>query len=651
METNKIKSPGLREIKSFDKTEYKTLTPQEQESIAFYIERAKKARDQREQHWEYFDGMTFSQDYISNRRAKNTYLRPKKNDSEVRIVGGTTEKKIEVIANELLRINFQPEIRAFDEYDNELKEFGEDITDLVNRTNEIEKDDDVWQEFIGEILSQRAAFLQEEIDYKIISNSEKKSRTIKLPYFRKRLISGLKVFLGDIKIPPYRFNEQPYICIYGRTNYKEAKKMFENFDNFKYVKPRRDYEADELNTWKIAELDSDEVEFIYYLSVPDNECQIIVNGELMYEIGHKMERDYGEYGLVMSVLKSMDIEFAYGKPLTASAKVMQALSDESLRMMITKFQQALKPAFGVVEAKAKIFSRDIWAPGTIVQGVTANDFTRLTDHQGVTGSEQGFWQIIEEKTKEFIGAGDNQQGLQQKSNTATEAQIQQMQFIKQLGYSVLAVMRAKRDATYLRINSILQEFTKPYKEEVNPLTQEIQKVFKGFTINNVDLGYGKFGRKEIQFTDQELNQDDLTSLREEEIKAEEMGEPFRRKFFNVNILKQFPFFFYVTINEKPESSSALDKAMFKEKLADAMQVSQIAGRPLKGDKIVEDFGRLNKAKDWFEDNVPMSGMMGEIAPPMNQPMTPPQSGIGQEMIPQNNRPSVNVLGNMAPSTI
>ena len=43
METNKIKSPGLREIKSFDKTEYKTLTPQEQESIAFYIERAKKA--------------------------------------------------------------------------------------------------------------------------------------------------------------------------------------------------------------------------------------------------------------------------------------------------------------------------------------------------------------------------------------------------------------------------------------------------------------------------------------------------------------------------------------------------------------------------------------------------------------------------------
>ena len=115
--------------------------------------------------WEYFDGMSYTQDYIANRRAKNSYLRPKKNDGEVRVVGGTTEKKIEVIANELLRINLQPEIRAFDEFDNELYEFGEDMTSLIKRTTQIEKDDAFWQAFIDELISQSAVFIQEYIYY------------------------------------------------------------------------------------------------------------------------------------------------------------------------------------------------------------------------------------------------------------------------------------------------------------------------------------------------------------------------------------------------------------------------------------------------------------------------------------------------------
>ncbi len=640
-----MESPGLKEWKSYDGKEIKTLSQSEQEAVGFYIRQARRARDQREQNSEYFDGMTYTQDYIANRRARNSYLRPKKNDGEVRIVGATTEKKIEVVANELLRINLQPEIRAFDEMDNELYEFSEDLTSLVKRTNEIEKDDDLWQAFIEELLSQRAVFIQEYTDYEYVSNGEKKSVEYKIPVLKKRIIPGLKVFLGDITIPAYRFKEQPFIVLYDRTTYKEAKRLHEDNPNFKYVRPKGNYEAAELNTWALAEIETDEVEILTYISTCDNEYNVVLNGVPMFDAGTPVPEDMQDYGMTMAVLKGMSEEFAYGKPLTASAKTLQAFSDESLRMLITKFQQALKPAIGVVEGKAKIFSRDIWAPATVVKGVTANDFTRLTDHQGVTQSEFNFYDLINRTVQEFIGAGDNQQGLQQKSNTATEAQIQQQQFLKQLGYSVIALIKSKRDTTYLRINSLLRQFTKPYKKALNPLTGDIEDVFRRLTISNQDLGFGQFGRKEIEFTNNTPSPDELMALREEERSAEELGEPFRRKFINVNILKSFKWFFYVTVNQKPEESSALDKAMFKDKLADAQMVSQLSGRPLKGDKIVEDFGRLNKAKDWFEErsSLPMTGMMGEVAPQ--------QSELGGQLMQgveaPTQKPSVNTLSNLA----
>jgi len=638
-----MESQGLKEWKSYDENETKTLTKEEQEAIGFYIKQARKARDQREMNWEYFDGMTYTQDYISNRRAKNSYLRPKKNDVEVRVVGGATEKKIEVVANELIRINLQPEIRAFDEVDNEMYEFGEDLTSLIKRLNEIERDDDFWQAFIEELLSQRAVFIQEYVDYEYTNgNKSKKSVEYKIPVLKKRILTGLKVFLGDITIPSYRFKDQPYIVLYDRTTFKEAKRIYGDNENFKYVKPKGNYEVSDLNTWAIAELETDECEILTYISTCDNEYNVIINGVPMFKSGSPIPKDFDGYNMVMVVLKSMSEEFAYGKPLTASAKTLQAFSDESLRMMITKFQQALKPSYGVSEAKAKIFSRDIWAPATIVQGVTANDFTRLTDHQGVTQSEFNFYQLIDTKVQEFIGAGQNQQGLESKSNTATESQIQQQQFLKQLGYSVLAMMRAKRDATYLRINSTLKQHTEPYKKRVNPITNEIENVFRRFTVSNEDLGFGQFGRKEIEFTDKQVGEEDLMNLREEERTAEEMGEPFRRKYLNVDILKNFKWFFYVVINQKPEESSALDKAMFKEKLADAMNVAQISGRQLKGDKIVEDFGRLNKAKDWFEDRM--------MAPPMTQPggeMAQAQQGMVGAQLAQGTEPQMPSVNTMA----
>ena len=131
------------------------------ENSQFYFNRVTEARDQRGGFLNYFDDLSYEGDYVLNQQARNSYLRKKMNDDEVRIVTGTTEKKIETVVNELLLLNLQPEITAYDNNGLEIEDLGQEIGDIIKRTNEIEHDDDVWQEAVLELVSQRAGFVEE----------------------------------------------------------------------------------------------------------------------------------------------------------------------------------------------------------------------------------------------------------------------------------------------------------------------------------------------------------------------------------------------------------------------------------------------------------------------------------------------------------
>src|SRR3990167_6854393 len=106
-------SPLVKQVDEMqDKVGYQ-LTPEEQEQYNRIVDRIVKARNQREQPGEELDGMSYEQAYQSNKRAAMTYLTPKKNDDEVRVNTGTTEKRIELVMNELLALNLTGEVRAF----------------------------------------------------------------------------------------------------------------------------------------------------------------------------------------------------------------------------------------------------------------------------------------------------------------------------------------------------------------------------------------------------------------------------------------------------------------------------------------------------------------------------------------------------------
>jgi len=664
------KSPGLTEELKVDKFEGYAPSDAQKEVYAYYLRRFDKARMQRQQAREEFDGLNLETDYILNKRAANAYLPPKKNDDEVRIVTGTTEKKIEVVFNELVGMNLQPEAQVFDQNDNELRGLGQDFMDIITRTNQIERDDDFWQAFVRELLTQRAVFIEETDEYATYFNrgrsiigkngliEKEKKKPVVFHRARKRLLTNLQVFLGDMNIPAYRFQEQPYILKYVRRTYDEAKIYYGGWKNWKHVAKGGSL-ANSPFGYRMYKIDGEEVEEIHYLDPHNDEYQIMINGVLMFDepapLFYTVTEDR-RYPMKMSVLKAMGEDCAYGKPLTASAKTLQGLNSETIRLLIRKFRQAIEPP--LASKGKKIFSKDIWTAGAVTYGVKADDFEVLNKtNQGITNSEFALYDLIEKKTEEFIGASNTAQGIKEGgSPTATEIVNQQKQFIKQLGLSVLAFMSAKRDASYLRIYNLLENFVSPVSREYDKATDSLFDIYEKFTIMDAQFENGKRGKKIVQFTDRPMMREEMEEVYRYERVEELAGRPTRIRFVNVKQLQDIPSFWYITVAPRERDGSALSKVMFADKLKQAVDIMAVTKRPLNDDKIIDEYEFTWQIKDMFKKTAPANQPASDEAKSQGENLLAQISaleGAGQSemgdqmqegaMAGQTNRPSLNTM--------
>ncbi|MFA6992487.1 MAG: hypothetical protein WC269_04395, partial [Candidatus Gracilibacteria bacterium] len=531
------------------------------------IERLERAKQIRNAPYKYYDGMNFEQSYITNEDLKNTYLTPKLNTTEVRVNTGTSEKKLDAIKNELLTMNLVHEVRAFDQEDLEIQELGEDMADIVTRTNQIEKDDDLWEETIDELLSQPIVYVRETFNTTTLRN---KQTTISMA--KKELVSALKVFPASWTIPAYLWDTQPYVITYDRINYEQAEAILNSkYPNFKFVRPnvkQRDEYLGGAYSYQFGELQDGEVEIITYESLPDNEYQIYANGVPLLPPNSPLPYEYPHYSIRAYTVKSMSRNFLAGRPFTAMAKTMQAVANETIRLLIRKFQQALEPPMAT--PKGKIYAKGIWDPGSIVQGLRKSDFEKLIDHNGVTDGEFSMYKLIEQKTEEFIGTPNIAQGMQgSREMSATEVLTVQKQFIKQLGYTVAALMRMKRDLTELRIYNIMENYLDPVKRKFDPLTKEVKDIYRSFTLENSSFSDNRKGRKVIKFADRSLTVPEQESLKEFEDEQSSIGKPIRIKFFNLSVLKSLPIFWYVNVSMQDKEGTALDKVIFQDQLTQA----------------------------------------------------------------------------------
>jgi hypothetical protein len=568
-----------------------------------------KAKQQRNEPRREFDDMTYEQDYFYNKDAGNAYLPKKRNDDETRVNTGTIEKKIEVLINEVMAMNLQPEGQVYDADDNEIRSLGQDMVDIVKRTCQIEKDDSFWIEFLKELLTQRAAFIQEidTVQYYF-------SATFKRP--EKKLISGLRVYLGDINIPARLFQTQPYIIIYTKRSYTEAETIYKKWNRWEFVRAGA-YGGDKDTPfrYRMNSVGSDEVEELHIINPITNEYDIIINGIPMMEkptaLPWHITPDR-RYNMEMFIIKPLDTDFAYGKQPVASAKFLQGLKDETIRLLINKMRQAIQPPIGT--KKGKIYSKDIWAAGAVTQGVGKEDFSILTDHDGVTQSEFNMYQLIENKTEEFIGSGSLQQGISESGEqTATEVQQLQVNSVKNLFLIIFAYSRAKRDMTYLRIYNLLENFVQPKKRSINRTTGKLMDIYSKFTINNIIFENGKKGKKIIQFVDKPLTGEDKENIYGYERKEEELGRPVRIRAINVKELKAIPLFWNIVVNPQPREGSQLEKVLFKDKLTQAIGIENASQgqKQVNWDKMADDMESTWKTQDLFKKEAPQSPGQGQ----------------------------------------
>ena len=621
-------SPALQEVISTEgnPTQYQPK-PAYSESILYYIQRLEAAKMQRNSSSRYFDDQTYEQDYLQNENAKNTYLRAKLNDSEVRVNTGTTEKKLETLINKLLAMNLKHEVRAYDKEDLEIQELGDDMSDIVTRTNQIEKDDDFWQEAILELLTQRTVFIEEGYVERSLKNRKETIRRAE-----KKLWSGLKVFFGDITIPTYRQVEQPYQIYYESISYDVAKSISGHKPDFKFVKMGMPISSNTPNpsdlttgNYRFGVLQHQQVERIIIEDLYHNERVEIMNGVLLDAPGTPMPGTYCGYSVKAFTLRSVSNDFAYGRSIVASSKSLQALDNEMIRNMVRKFQQSIEPPLAV--PRGKVYSRRIWDAGAITNGIAPNTFERLTTHDGPTQSEFAMYDLITKKTEEFVGAGNLQQGLTSGDRTtATEVLTLQKQAVENLGLAVMALKRMKRDMTEMRIYTVVDNYLTPQKKAYDPINKAITNIYQKITLNDTLLPNNRKGKKVIQFMERDLQPNEEQELYEYEKNQEEIGNNIRIKFINAKKLAEKIVNWFVVVTQQPEEGSSLDKVIFQDQLAQATAISQLTQTPLNGGKIIEDFERKWRAKDWFQKQAPQ-----QLDPTTGQPMNPEMAAMEKEL--------------------
>ena len=631
---------------------------EETEYYGELLQKIEQARVQRDIPRKEFDDMDYLTDYEMNLDVLNTYLQKKKNVEEVRINTPTSEKKIEVIQNELRALNFQPNIEAFAENDEELTAVGRSFTSIVKRSNQIEKDDDFWDEAVPELLGQRALFFIEKYNERTYytRSSNGKLRIKKLGYSQKRVLDGRQVYLGDITIPAIYFDEQPYIVIHEKMSYRQGLQIFGENKRYKdYVKPEKS-ELQGLFDYRLStnEVDLDEIDVVHYFSFPDNEYQVIVNGVMLYPIGEPLPYNYIGYPVKMITLKSMKRAFAYGKPLTASIKTLQALDNETIRLFLRKFRQITDPPLGV--KKGKILSKDIFEPSKRTQGLSKNDFEKLIDHQGITDSDMAMQDIIENKIERFIGAPNIMEGQAEKGGTtATEIVRLQRQALKQLGTAVSALMRAKRDATYLRIYNELENSSEPIRKLYDELNNKVVSIYKRYQLKDTDLGGGEYGKHIVQFTDRDFNDEEKQMLYQIERNEANKGKPVKYDFINKDKLKNIPLFWFVYVSSEEKKSSELNQAMFTDRLNQVAGISKVTGRQINSETVIKDFEKTWGVKDYFKAEGGLGSVVGKEVngnpedpnlaklEALKKGLQSKQLESGQ--VPKEQNPSINTLQN------
>lgn len=562
-------------------------SPEELEYFGALTIRLEDAKNDREGEQVEFNDMSYQEYYDSNLKAANSYIPPKRNKSDTRVVTGTTEEKENTLLSAILNYNLESNVMAFDEFNMEVEGLGKDFADLIKKSREIEGFDYKRPLIYKELLDQGTCFVEEQwveetkIQKKLTNvnwDNGIKVRQIKwkeeevdgAKMCETRLLRGDKVFLGNIN--EFSINKQPYIFTVDKIPYSEATAIYGNWDRFEYVPknftdivgaPESDYRP-----WILDNGEDDMVEVIKYQDKYANEYMIILNGIMMLPVGFPLSaiQPRGEYTIAKGDVYPISQFFAYSKSIPAKTKVDQEVLDEMMKLIVLKTRKSFMPPYA--NNTGRILSEKNFMPGSIVNQVDANKIQPIGDVNGPSLAEFNAFQfiknLVDEKSVSPVFSGDVSKGEQ----TATEVLEVKKQQMMKLGLVIWGVIMLEKQLAWLRLYNILSHWTKAVKEEYDPITKKVEAQYRR-EVMDTEVEENQVGKKIIEFSPEASNITPEQIMEEEAMLEERYRMPVRKVYVDT-LIEDAPLQWYITVSPTEKSNDALEQVMFKQNIQDAI---------------------------------------------------------------------------------
>lgn len=554
------------------------------------------ARDQRESPHPEFDEMTYSQNYDTNKRADMSYIPPKKNKVDKRIVTGYTREKDNTLLSSLLSYNFEPNITVYDNTEMIFPEIGNHFEDIVEKTRELEEYDTVRPLIYRELISQGDVFVEEIwqcIYYPDIENKNdwKPGDPIKEAKFEEQVIprkmercavklhQGKNVYLGSFFQDDYK--KQELIYTYEVLPRDVAKKIYGTWDRWDKVPDEIDNTSVILNQgivyfdWNLTRTTKKQVGILKIQRPFQNRYMLMINGVMMLPIDFPLSAisPDGECTIKHQVLEGI-VGCAYGKGQPSKTKVDQAVHDEFLRLMILREEQAGAPPMGY--KGRKVLSPNIYYPGKITNNMREGDlFPILPQNNGLTTADFSMYQLIktmiDEKTINPTFSGQDPSDGKGGQPTLGQIQIEKQQQLLKLGLNFDSVKNLEKSLVWARVGNIIMNFPRPTGKQANEEEKTIDDLYKQFSLETT-LPDGKTGVKIFQFTDKKF-----PALRdhqkEEKALSEHYGKPVQKVYFNgPAFMKLLKYRWVINIVPTQADSDKIEGQLFIQNITQAQQI-------------------------------------------------------------------------------
>lgn len=566
------------------------LSENEKEARAADLQLLSQMRSDRDAPHPELDGMTYLQYYESNRKKDLSYIAPKKNKQDVRISSGLTREKDTTLLSTALNMNFVPDITAFDTDDLIVAELGDNMSDLVKKSREIENWNKKRSIIYRELISQGDVFVQEvhtsdfrempleDVEWNPetdkISDFSIKTRLQKLfDGCAVRMVSGKKVYLGNIRTE-YIEDQDSYAIanVYSR---RRAFSMYGTWDRWKNVPTTietSEFQPDDgstYRTWNITPLSNeDQVCEVMLFRVKQNRFQIYLNGTPMLPWNYPLTAicPSGEGPLAQGKFEPIS-DFAYSKSQPSKTKIDQEVLDEVTKLMIEGMRQGRKPPKG--SRGKKVVSPNIFIAGKITPDMKEGDIFDLIQNPGLNAADFSFYQLIKQGIDEKT-VNKTYEGNSKEVDTLGQAQIDKEQQMLKLGLALDGFVNLERRLTWLRLYNILYYWTKKFDPHMDATREALDGQYRKISVQTT-LEEGQKGVKIFRFTDKEYPPLRQQQLEERDL-SERYGQEVRIVYMNPEILRTIKYTWFVIIMPTPRSNDALSQLMYVQNLKTAIEI-------------------------------------------------------------------------------